>query len=88
MPRHVLATASLALLLLATAAHGQETSSPDKAQLDRIEGKLDQLLQRLGPGPLPFPAPGQAAAAAPAVDSAAYAPGAIAVIHPAPRADA
>jgi hypothetical protein len=84
MPRHVLASASLALLLLATAAHGQETSSPDKAQLDRIEGKLDQLLQRLGPGPLPFPAPGQAAAAAPAVDSAAYAPGAIAVIHPAP----
>jgi hypothetical protein len=88
MPRHVLATASLALLLLATTAHGQEALSPDKAQLDRIEGKLDQLLQRLGPGPLPFPAPGQAAAAAPAVDSAAYAPGAIAVIHPAPRADA
>ena len=62
----------------------EEAPSPDQAQLDRIEGKLDQLLQRLGLGPLPSPAPEQAAAAAPAVDSTAYAPGAIAVIHPAP----
>jgi hypothetical protein len=84
MPRYVPASASLALLLLATTAHAEEAPSPDKAQLDRIEGKLDQLLQRLGLGPLPSPAPEQAATAAPVVDSTAYAPGAIAVIHPAP----
>ncbi len=84
MPPHILAAASLALLLLATAAHGEEVPSPNQAQLDRIEGKLDQLLQRLGTSPLPSPAQDQAAPAAPAVDSTAYAPGAIAVIHPAP----
>jgi hypothetical protein len=84
MPRYRLASASLVLLLLATAVHAEEAPSPDQAQLDRIEGKLDQLLQRLGAGPLPSPAQDQAAPAAPAVDSTAYAPGAIAVIHPAP----
>lgn len=72
--------------------------SPTPSQLDRIEGKLDELLRRMDQSsPQPSRAaqdgaavPGGAtpnlpAAAAPAASGAAYRPGALAIAHAAPR---
>lgn len=63
-------------------------------RLDRIEGKLDEILRRLGPQPAstlrPAGAPALAAAAAAsnapaAIDASAYKAGAVALIHQAPE---
>jgi hypothetical protein len=90
-------------------ASAQSPPSPPAAaapsQLDRIEGKLDELLRRLPPHPpepspsttsvgqasgsSPSPAPGSpntGRAASPA--TAEYRPGALAVVRPAPAANA
>ena len=60
-------------------------------RLDRIEGKLDEVLRRLGAGPASTPrtvgAPALATTpsdANPAMDTSAYKPGAFALIHRAP----
>ena len=90
---------SACLLALPLAGHAQAPGSapPGQSQLDRIEGKLDEVLRRLdqprpqlpgaiqGQGTLsgsnPSPAPGEP----PAPSLAAYKPGALGVAHPAPK---
>ena len=70
------------LPLVATSAAAQP--APAQSQLDRIEGKLDELLRRLparhADAPVAAPA---GSSPAPAI-SAEYRPGALAVVHPAP----
>ncbi|MBN8908222.1 MAG: hypothetical protein J0H99_16655, partial [Rhodospirillales bacterium] len=79
----------VAALLSGTAPPANAQSPPSlsaaaaPSQLDRIEGKLDELLRRLPPHPSE---PSSAAAAAPV--AAEYRPGALAVVRPAPAAKA
>ena len=73
-------------------------STPPPGQLDRIEGKLDEVLRRLDQpraqpsvatqgqaAPSGAPIPSQAPGQAPAASAQAYRPGALAIVHPAPK---
>lgn len=72
------------LSLAATSATAQPV--PAQTQLDRIEGKLDEVLRRL-PARQPDSPGAPAVAASPALPAvpAEYRPGALAVAHPAPN---
>ena len=63
-------------------------------RLNRIEGKLDEILRRLNAAPasslrpsgaVALAAPAAPGRAVPAIDSGAYKPGALAILHPAPE---
>ncbi len=97
----LLLSASLLAFSLAARAQSPAPATPAPAgqsQLDRIEDKLDEVLRRLdqtrpppsgaaqGPatapgGAIPSPAP----SAAPAASPSAYKPGALAIVHAAPK---
>ena len=88
-----------ALLTSPAVVHAQATTTPaNQAQLDRIEHKLDEVLRRLDrlhlqpPGAVQSQAtpsgmsnPSPASGPPPALAPAAYRPGALAVVHPAPK---
>ena len=89
---------SASLLVVSLAARADAPAPAGQSQLDRIEGKLDEVLRRLNqshpqpPGIVqgratsaamstPSPAPGEP----PASSLATYKPGALVVVHPAPK---
>lgn len=82
--------AILACTALAGAANAQSappSATPDSAQLDRIERKLDEVLRRLDGSAgraIEAPSPAPSARTAPVSGEADYRPGALAVVHAAP----
>ncbi len=96
----LLLSASLLAFSLAARAQSTAPATPPagQSQLDRIEGKLDEVLRRLdqtrpqpseaaqGPATAPGAAiPSPAPDTPPAPSSAAYKPGALAIVHAAPK---
>ena len=82
--------AILACTAVAGAASAQsppQSATPDSAQLDRIERKLDEVLRRLDGSAgriVEAPSPAPSGSAASATVAADYRPGTLAVVHAAP----